>query len=98
MQEPAVQTYTPSEAVNALMKADPNIVQVATAELTARYSEAAKKLRNEHLQQTINSLNRTEEDANMYNENISSAVEESMGTSLTERKQYLESLGYGTGE
>ena len=89
MQEEAAPTYTPNAAVTAQMQSNPNIVEIAKAELASRYSEAAKKLRNDYLQQSINSM-----DSQEYNANISSSVEENMGSSLTTRQKYLESLNY----
>ena len=92
MQEAALPTYTPNAAVTAQMEANPNIVEIARAELAARYSEAAKNARNQYLQQMINNINTT--DPEEYLENIQEGVEESIGSSLTTRKQYLESLEY----
>lgn len=89
MQEASLPTYTPNAAVTAQIQSNPNIVEIAKEELASRYSEAAKKARNDYLQQFINSMDQQE-----YFENIESSVEESIGSSLTSRQNYLESLGY----
>lgn len=87
MQEPSLPTYTPSAAATALMESNPNIVDIAREELASRYSDAAKAARNEYLQQFINSIDREE-----YYENITDKTDASIGTSLTNRKTYLETL------
>ena len=89
MQEPSSPTYTPNAAVTAQIQSDPNIVSIASEELAARYSEAAKRARNEYLQQYINNT-----DPDNYTKNIENGVEEDIGTSITTRKKYLDSLGY----
>jgi len=100
MQEAALPTYRPNSAVTAqIVETDengepriinPNIVEMAMQELRSRYSKAANKARMEYLQQMINNT-----DPEDYLENIQDGVEEDLGTSLTTRKQYLESLNYG---
>lgn len=92
MQEAALPTYTPNAAVTEQMRVDPNIVEIAKNELASRLSESAKKVRNEYLQKTIDDLNSL--DSESYKGNITESVEEKMGTSLTTRQQYLESLNY----
>lgn len=89
MQESAVPTYTPNAAVTAQIQSNPNIVEIASKELAARYSDAAKKARNEYLQKYIDSV-----EIDKYNSNIQSGMEEDIGTSITTRKKYLDSLGY----
>lgn len=89
MQAAALPTYTPNAAVTAQIQSNPNIVDVAKEELASRYSDAAKKARNEYLQQYINSI-----DSNEYNSNIQTGVEEDIGNSITTRKKYLDSLGF----
>lgn len=86
MQEASVATYTPNAAVTAQIQADPTLVERAQQALATRYSEGAKKARNEYLQKIIE----TTED---YNENIADKMEEEIGNSLTTRKKYLETLG-----
>lgn len=89
MQEAALPTYTPNAAVTAQIQSNPNIVDIAKEELATRYSDAAKKARNDYLQQYINNM-----DSNQYNTNIQNGMEEDIGTSITTRKKYLESLNY----
>lgn len=93
MQEAALPTYTPNVAVTKQMESNPNIVEIAKQELASRYSEAAKNARNEYLQQMINNT-----DAQEYLDNIIENVEKEIGTSITTRKQYLETLSSGTEE
>ena len=89
MQEPASPTYTPNAAVTAQIQNNPNIVEIAKQELASRYSEAAKAARNNYLQQMINGIKSEE-----YAEKVQEKVEQNIGTSLTNRKQYLNSLGF----
>lgn len=89
MQAASLPTYTPNAAVTTQIQSNPNIVDMAKEELASRYSEAAKKARNDYLQQYINNI-----DSNQYNSNIQSGMEEDIGTSITTRKKYLESLNY----
>lgn len=89
MQKAALPTYTPNAAVTSQIQSNPNIVDVAKEELAARYSEASKKVRNDYLQQYINGV-----DSNEYNTNIQEGMNEDIGTSLTTRKKYLDSLNY----
>ena len=89
MQAASLPTYTPNAAVTALIQSNPNIVTQASAELAARYSDSAKKSRNDYLQSLINS---TED----YNSNISDKSEEKITNEITSRQKYLESLASGT--
>ena len=86
MQEPALPTYTPNAAVTAQIQSDPNIVNVASEALASRYSEAAKKSRNDYLQSLINSS----ED---YMSNIEDKADEKITNQNTARQKYLENLG-----
>ena len=88
MQEPSLPTYTPNAAVTAQIQSDPNIVSVASEELASRYSEPAKKARNDYLQSLINNS----ED---YNENIQGKADEKITNQTTARQKYLESLANG---
>ncbi len=88
MQTASLPTYTPNAAVTAQIQSNPNIVAQASAELAARYSEGAKKSRNDYLQSLINS---TED----YNANISDRSEEKITNQITARQKYLESLTGG---
>lgn len=87
MQSAALPTYTPNAAVTAQIQSNPNIVEIAKEELAARYSEAAKKARNDYLQQIINTTQK-------YNDNIKNSTEKEITNSVTTRKKYLESLNY----
>lgn len=87
MQEPSLPTYTPNTAVTAQIQSNPNIVEIAKEELASRYSESAKKSRNDYLQSLINSS----ED---YMENIQDKTDEKITNSITTRQKYLESLNY----
>lgn len=87
MQEAAKPTYTPNAAVTAQIQSNPNIVSIAQEELKTRYSDAAKRVRNEYLQQYINNIEQNE-----LNSNVQSGMEEDIGTSITTRKNYLDSL------
>ena len=85
MQEASIPTYTPNAAVTAQIQSDPNIVDKASEGLAARYSESAKKNRNDYLQSLINSS----ED---YTSNIQDKSEESITNQNSARQKYLESL------
>ena len=94
MQEPAAPTYTPNAAVTAQIDTNgdgvidnPNIVENAKNELKSRYSETAKKNRNDYLQSLINNS----ED---YMSNVQKNAEDDITTQNAARQKYLESLGY----
>ena len=94
MQEPAAPTYTPNAAVTAQIDTNgdgvidnPNIVENAKNELKTRYSETAKKNRNDYLQSLINNS----ED---YMSNVQKNAEDDITTQNAARQKYLESLGY----
>ena len=87
MQEAAAPTYTPNASVTTQIQNNPNIVEIAKGELATRYSDAAKSVRNEHLQQLINST-----DADEYLGNIQEGAAEDIGNTITTRQKYLESL------
>lgn len=86
MQESAMPTYTPNASVTAQIQSNPNIVSIASEELAARYSDAAKKNRNDYLQSLINSS----ED---YSSNVQDKADENITNQNTARQKYLESLG-----
>ena len=93
MQEPAAPTYTPNAAVTAQIDTNgdgiidnPNIVENAKNELKTRYSENAKKNRNDYLQSAINN-------AEDYKTNAQNGAEEDITKQNTARQKYLESLG-----
>ena len=85
MQNPSLPTYTPNASVTAIIQSNPNIVNVASEELASRYSESAKKNRNDYLQSLINSS----ED---YSSNIEDKSDEKITNQNTARQKYLESL------
>lgn len=87
MQEPSLPTYTPNASVTAQIQSDPNIVSIASEELASRYSESAKKNRNDYLQSLINNS----ED---YMSNIQDKVEDDVTNQNAARQKYLESLNY----
>ena len=87
MQAPSLPTYTPNAAVTAQIESDPNIVSVAREELASRYSETAKKSRNDYLQSLINNS----ED---YSSNIEDKADEKITNQNAARQKYLESLNY----
>ena len=91
MQEPALPTYTPNAAVTAQIDSNPNIVEKAKEELKTRYSDSAKKARNDYLQSLINN---TEE----YMQNIQEKAEEDITKQNESRQKYLESLSGSTSE
>lgn len=85
MQEPSSPTYTPNAAVTAQIENNPNIVERAKEELKSRYSDAAKKTRNDYLQSIINNS----ED---YSSNIQDKSDDNITKQNTARQKYLESL------
>ena len=86
MQEPALPTYTPNASVTAQIQSDPNIVAIASEELASRYSDSAKKNRNDYLQSLINN-------ADDYTSNISDKANENITNQNSARQKYLQSLG-----
>lgn len=87
MQEPSLPTYTPNAAVTSQIESDPNIVNIAREELASRYSDSAKKSRNDYLQSLINNS----ED---YMSNIEDQTDEKITNQNAARQKYLESLNY----
>ena len=87
MQEPSSPTYTPNAAVTSQIESDPNIVNIAREELASRYSDSAKKSRNDYLQSLINNS----ED---YMSNIEDQTDEKITNQNAARQKYLESLNY----
>lgn len=88
LQDPATPNYTPSEAVTRLIENNPNIVEIASAELAARYSDSSKNIRNEYIQTQID-----EEEA--YDSNVETGLDASASDSQATREEYLQSLNYG---
>ena len=87
LQTAAMPTYTPNSAVTELIRTNPNIVDIAMRELSARYSDASVKLRNDYLQNEINN------DAS-YNSNVQTGMDGDVTEGRATRQRYLESLGY----
>ena len=93
MQNAAVPTYRPNDAVTTLMGIDsngnvsnPNIVSQALEELRRRYTNPAVTARKSYLESLIN------EDIDSYNSNVKSGIDESITNAQDARKKYLESL------
>ncbi len=94
MQQAASPTYTPNAAVTAQIDTNgdgvidnPNIVEKAKNELKTRYSDTAKKARNDYLQSLINS-------SDDYMSNIQKEAADDITNQNAARQKYLESLGY----
>lgn len=83
-QEAAKATYVPSREVTDLMNSDANIVNKASEALKARYSDSNKALRNDYINSQVQ---------NGTTENAATGIQESITTTKTDRKTYLESLG-----
>ena len=66
------------------MNSDANIVNKASEALKARYSESNKALRNDYINSQVQ---------NGTTENAATGIQESITTTKTDRKTYLESLG-----
>lgn len=88
MQNAAEITYIPNEETTALISRDPNIIEQAKQELAARYNDDLKYLRNDYINNIINSeLN--------AKENVTTGMDESITNTQSTRKKYLDSLqGY----
>ena len=92
MQQAASPTYTPNAAVTSQIDANgdgvidnPNIVEKAKAELKSRYSDTAKKNRNDYLQSAINR-------ADDYTDNVKKEATDDISSQNAARQRYLESL------
>ncbi len=86
MQTAAAPTYTPNAAVTAQIDNNPNIVEKAKEELKTRYSDNAKKTRNDYLQSIINN-------SSDYTSNVQTNAEDGITKQNSARQKYLESLG-----
>lgn len=86
MQAAAAPTYTPNAAVTAQIDNNPNIVEKAKEELKTRYSDNAKKTRNDYLQSIINN-------SSDYTSNVQTNAEDGITKQNSARQKYLESLG-----
>ncbi len=87
MQNAATPTYPINHSTSVLLQSDPNIVDRAMREITARYNNTnAVQLRNEHIESEISNQ------AEQSQSNIESGMQESITNSKNSRKEYLDSL------
>lgn len=86
LQKAATPTYVPNSETTALINSNPNVVELAKKELSARYSQTSKDLRNQYLQSVINN-------DTSYDANVKAGMQTDITNSESTRKQYLESLG-----
>lgn len=86
IQETAVATYMPSNEVINLINSDKNITQEAMSALSARYTEALRKARQENIQGVLNNYS---EDAI---DNIEEKIEEEIVKQQEARQMYLDQL------
>ena len=93
MQNAAVPTYRPNDAVTTLIGIDsngnvsnPNIVSQALEELRKRYTNPAVSARKSYLESIING------DIDGYNSNVQAGMSESITNAQEARKTYLDSL------
>ncbi len=86
MQTAATPTYVPSGEVIDAIRNNPNIVQKAKEGLISRYSQNAST-RNDYINSAISASGAEGE------ENVKTKVQESVTSTKTERKEYLDSLG-----
>ena len=91
-QKSSLPTYTPNSAVTALIESDPNILDRASEGLRARYSDSAKQIRNNYIQNEINNADQEE-----YNDNITTKMNTGITNADEARKLYLETLQSGGG-
>lgn len=94
LQDAAAPDYTPNDAVTRQLDTNgdgivdnPNVVSEAMQELSSRYSENMKNIRNQYLQTQINN-------EQSYNTNVQTGLDESTTNSQAMREKYLESLNY----
>ncbi len=87
LQDAATPTYIPSNEVIGVINRDPNIIQKAKEELSARQSTSG-----ENRQDIQNQVNANAEDAQ---DNVESAVQEELKKQQDERTRYLEAMGAG---
>ena len=87
MQVAATPTYPINESTSRLLENDPNILERAMQELSARYSENnSATLRNEYINSAINAQ------GDQTQTNIQTNMQESITNSQNSRKEYLDSL------
>lgn len=85
MQDAATPTYPVNAETYALIKADPNVVDVAEAELEARYNV---EIRNNYINSELEKPENSET-------NVPGKINESITKTQEERKKYLQSLANG---
>ena len=87
MQAAATPTYPINESTSRLLENDPNILERAMQELSARYRDNnSATLRNEYINSAINAQ------ADQTQTNIQTNMQESITNSQNSRKEYLDSL------
>lgn len=87
MQEAAKPTYPINASTSALLQSDPNILEKAMNEISARYSNTnASQLRNEYINSVINNQ------GEQAQSNLETNMQESITNSKNSRKEYLDSL------
>ena len=87
MQVAATPTYPINESTSRLLENDPNILERAMQELSARYSENnSATLRNEYINSAINAQ------GDQTQTNLQTNMQESITNSQNSRKEYLDSL------
>ena len=91
MQVAATPTYPINESTSRLLENDPNILERAMQELSARYNENnSATLRNDYINSAINAQ------ADQTQTNIQTNMQESITNSQNSRKEYLDSLSAAT--
>ena len=90
-QKASLPTYTPNSAVTAQIESDPNIINIASEGLRARYSDKAKEIRNRYIQSEIDKM-----DPQDYNDNIQEKTNTGVTNADAARKLYLETLQGGS--
>lgn len=86
MQETAVATYMPSNEVINLINSDKNITSDAMKALSARYTEALRKARQDNIQDVLNHYSENSID------NIEAKLEEEIARQQEARQMYLDQL------
>ena len=87
MQAAATPTYPINESTSRLLENDPNILERAMQELSARYRDNnSATLRNEYINSAINAQ------ADQTQTNIQTNMQESITNSQNSRREYLDSL------
>ena len=87
MQAAATPTYPINESTSRLLENDPNILERAMQELSARYNENnSATLRNDYINSAINAQ------GDQTQTNLQTNMQESITNSQNSRKEYLDSL------